>query len=71
MLYYSNGGRPKLIDEDVARYQYVKDKMIYYIKDYNTINKYGDLYQYTGKSKKIDDKVFNMANINNEYNKYQ
>ena len=69
MLYYSNGGRPKLIDEDVARYQYVKDKMIYYIKDYNTINKYGDLYQYTGKSKKIDDKVFNMANINNEYNK--
>lgn len=68
-LYYSKGGRPKLVDEDVAKYQYVKDKKIYYIKNYNKTNRYGDLYRYTGKIKKIDDKVSSMANINNEYNK--
>ena len=33
-LYFSKGGKPKLIDEDVSKYQYVRDKEIYYIKDY-------------------------------------
>ncbi len=66
-LYYSRGGKPKLIDEDVNRYQYVKDNRIYYIKDYNKTTKYGDLYLYNGKIKKIDEKVSSMARVNNEY----
>lgn len=66
-LYYSKGNKPKLIDEDVYKYQYVKDKMIYYIKDYDKTNRFGDLYQYTGKVQKIDEKVVGIATVNNEY----
>ena len=67
-LYYSKGGKPKLIDEDVSKYQYVRDKEIYYIKDYNKMEMSGDLYKYSGKIKKIDDKVSNLINVGNEYN---
>jgi hypothetical protein len=67
-LYYSKGNKPKLIDEDVTKYQYVKDKKIYYIKDYNKTKMSGDLYKYNGKNTKIDDNVSNLVKIGNEYN---
>ena len=57
-----------MIDEDVSKYQYVRDKEIYYIKDYNKMEMSGDLYKYSGKIKKIDDKVSNLINVGNEYN---
>ncbi len=68
-LYVSNGGNPTEIDKDVYKYQYINDKLMYYIKDYSMSKKYGDLYRYTRKSVKIDDEVGSMTNIHNEYKK--
>lgn len=66
-LYTSNGGAPKEIDKDVYKYQYINSKNIYYIKDYNSNRKYGDLYKYNKKSTKIDEQVSSIANIYNVY----
>ncbi len=68
-LYYSNGGKPRLIDDDITKYQYVSDKVLYYIKNYSSSKMYGDLYKYTNKPGKISDKVYNISVIHNEYEK--
>ena len=61
-LYYTTGGKGKKIDSDVASYVYIKDDLMYYIKDYSSSKGHGDLYRYTGKSTKITDSVSSMSN---------
>lgn len=61
-LYVTNGGKGKKIDDDVYTLEYVKDNLIYYIKDYKLSNSTGDLYRYTGKSVKIAEDVTRIAN---------
>lgn len=64
----STGGKGKQIDVDVYRYQYISDKLIYYIKDYSATNREGELYFSKGsKGKKIADDVRAMASNQNIY----
>ena len=59
----------KKIDSDVYTYQYVKDDLIYYIKDYSSSKGKGDLYRYTGKSVKIATDVTRIAYTPNSFAK--
>lgn len=61
-LFVTSGGKSKKIDDDVYTLEYVKDNLIYYIKDYTTSKSRGDLYRYTGKSMKIAEDVTKLAN---------
>ena len=44
-------------------YEYVKDNLIYLIKDYSVSKSRGDLYRYTNKSVLIVEDVTRMASI--------
>lgn len=66
-LYYSNGSKPKKIDSNIYRFQYVKDDLIYYLKDYSSSKIKGDLYRYTGKKTKIAESVTSIAETPNTY----
>lgn len=67
-LYTSTGGNGKKIDSDVYRYQYVNDKIVYYLKDYSISKKRGDLYRYNGrKGTKVVEEVSAMANNLNHF----
>lgn len=68
-LYVTSGGKGKKIDSDVYTYQYVKDDLIYYIKDYSSSKGKGDLYRYTGKSVKIATDVTRIAYTPNSFAK--
>ena len=61
-LYYTKGGKGKFIESKVYSYEYVKDNLIYILRDYTVAKAKGDLYRYTNKSVKIADNVFRMAN---------
>ncbi len=61
-LYVTSGGKGKKITDDVYTFEYIKDKLIYYIKDYNIGQSKGDLYRYTGKNTKIAEDVTKIAN---------
>lgn len=61
-LYVTNGGKGKKLDDDVRTFEYIKDDLIYYIKDYVEKKSKGDLYRYTGKSTKISEDVTRIAN---------
>ncbi len=60
-LYVSKGGKGKLIEKDVYNYEYVKNDLIYLIKDYSLSKSKGDLYRYTGKSVKVAENVTRIA----------
>ena len=60
-LRYTKGGKSKLIDSKVHTYEYIKDDLIYLVKDYSTTKARGDLYRYTGKSVKIADDISRIA----------
>lgn len=62
-LYVSKGGKGKEIEKDVYNYEYVKDNLIYLIKDYSVSKSRGDLYRYTNKSVLIVEDVTRMASI--------
>ena len=61
-LYVTSGGKGKKITDDVYTFEYIKDKLIYYIRDYNIGQSKGDLYRYTGKNTKIAEDVTKIAN---------
>lgn len=61
-LYVTDGGKGKKIADDVFTFEYIKDDLIYYIKDYVSKKSKGDLYRYTGKSTKISENVTRLAN---------
>lgn len=67
-LYTTTGGKGKKIDSDVYRYVYVNDKNIYYLKDFSSSKRYGDMYLYNGSSsKKMAEDVTSMASNTNYY----
>lgn len=61
-LYVLNGSKPKKIDEEVYAFEYIKDNLIYYLKDFNLSSTAGDLYRYTGKNEKIAENVVRISN---------
>ncbi len=66
-LYVSSGKRGNLIDQGIYDYQYVNDKLIYYIKDYSVVNGSGSLYIYTNKARKVAEnvtKIIKNENLN-------
>ena len=60
-LRYTKGGKSKLIDSKVHTYEYVKDNLLYLVKDYSATKARGDLYRYTNKSVKIADEISRIA----------
>ncbi len=60
-LYYTKGGKGKLVDTKVHVYEYVKDDLLYLVKDYSSSKARGDLYRYTNKSIKIADNISRIA----------
>lgn len=67
-LYVSSGSAGKKLDTDVYRnFTYVKDNLIYYLKDYSSKGK-GDLYRYTGKATKVAEDVSSLKSTPNYYN---
>ena len=52
-------------------YQYVNDKMIYFIKDYDLLNMSGTLYRFDGKKdEQLAEKVQSIVQFNvNQYRK--
>lgn len=68
-LCVSKGGKGKLILEDVYEYQYVKDDLIYAIKDYIASKARGDLYRYTGKATLLGTGITRIASIPSQYEK--
>lgn len=61
-LYYTKGRKGKLIETKVYSYEYIKDNLIYILKDYNISKAKGDLYRYTNKSVRIVENVYRIAN---------
>lgn len=68
-LYYLTNMKSKLVDSGVYKYQYVNDDLIYYLKDYNSVNKKGDLYRFNGKKIKIEGAVKSIAELPIKYKK--
>lgn len=60
-LYVSNGKKNKLIDSNIYDFQYINDKFIYYLKDYNISAGYGTLYLYKNKAIKIASDVVSIV----------
>ena len=60
-LYVSKGGKGREIEKDVYSYEYVKDDLIYLIKDYSVSKSRGDLYRYTNKSVQVAEDVTRIA----------
>lgn len=70
-LYVFDGNKSSLISDDVYMYQYINDKLIYFIKDYDVVNMVGDLYKFDGKEKvMITNNVQSLVQFNiNQYRK--
>ena len=66
-----DGKEASLIAEKVYMYQYVNDKMIYFIKDYDLLNMSGTLYRFDGKKdEQLAEKVQSIVQFNvNQYRK--
>ena len=62
-LYVTKGGKGKEIEKDVYNYEYVKDDLIYLIKDYSISKSRGDLYRYTNKSTLIAEDITRIASV--------
>ena len=60
-LRYTKGRKSKLIDSKVHTYEYVRDNLLYLVKDYSSSKARGDLYRYTNKSVKIADEISRIA----------
>lgn len=60
-LYVYKGFGSKEIEKDVYSYEYVKDNLIYLIKDYSVSKARGDLYRYTNKSVLIAEDITRIA----------
>lgn len=61
-LYVTSGNKGKKIDSNIYIFEYIKDDLLYYIKDYSMSKSRGDLYRYTGKAKQIAENVTRIAN---------
>ena len=70
-LYVFDGKENTLISEKVYQYQYINDDLIYYLRDYDTINMHGTLYRYYKEKKEvITDRVQSLVQFNiREYRK--
>lgn len=62
-LYVTTGKKGKEIEKDVYNYEYVKDNLIYLIKDYSISKSRGDLYRYTNKSVLIAEDITRIASV--------
>ena len=66
-LYVFDGSKSKKIADQVFKLLYIRDDMIYYLKNYKVNDRYGELYRYNGKSTKIEDKVSDLSSTPNSY----
>ena len=66
-LYVFDGKNNKKITDDVYRFLYIRDDVVYYLKDYNVEKRYGDLYRYSKSSEKIESEVSELASTPNGY----
>lgn len=62
-LYVTKGGKGKEIEKDIYNFKYVKDDLIYLIKDYSISKSRGDLYRYTNKSVLIAEDIVRVASV--------
>ena len=62
-LYVYKGFGSKEIEKDIYSYEYVKDNLIYLIKDYSVSKARGDLYRYTNKSVLIAEDITRIASV--------
>jgi len=62
-LYVTKGGKGKEIEKDIYNFEYVRDDLIYLIKDYSISKSRGDLYRYTNKSVLIAEDIIRIASI--------
>ena len=66
-LYVFDGKNSKKITDDVYRFLYIRDDVVYYLKDYNVEKRYGDLYRYGKTSEKVESEVSELASTPNGY----
>ena len=66
-LYVFDGKNSKKISDDVYRFLYIRDDVVYYLKDYNVEKRYGDLYRYSKNAEKIESEVSELASTPNGY----
>ena len=66
-LYVFDGTKSKKISDKVHKMLYIRDDMVYYLKNYNVNKRCGELYRYDGKSTKIEDKVSDLSSTPNSY----
>ena len=59
--------KSKKISGDVYRFLYIRDNMVYYLKNYNIEKRIGGLYRYDGENEKIEDKVTDLSITPNKY----
>lgn len=62
-LCVTTGSKGKVVEKDIYNYEYVKDDLIYLIKDYSLSKSKGSLYRYNGKVTKIADEVTRISSI--------
>jgi hypothetical protein len=66
-LCVSSGRKGKELAKDIYSYQYVNDKLIYYVKNYSLSGNSGDLYRYDGNHEKIASGVYGIATMPNSF----
>ena len=66
-LCVSSGRKGKEIAKDIYSYQYVNDKLMYYVKNYSLSGNSGDLYRYDGNHEKIASGVYGIATMPNSF----
>ena len=67
-LYVFDGKDSHKISDNVQRFLYIRDDLVYYLKNFSVDERYGELHKYDGsKTKKIDDKVSELSSTPNAY----
>lgn len=66
-LCVSSGRKGKELAKDVYSYQYVNDKLMYYVKNYSLSGNSGDLYRYDGEHEKIASDTYGIATMPNSF----
>ena len=66
-LYMFDGKTSRKISEKVHTFLYIRDDLVYYLKDFDVEKRYGTLYKYTNKNTKIEEKVSELSSTPNAY----
>lgn len=67
-LYVFDGKKDKIIAEKVYRFLYIRDNLVYFLKEYDVTARAGNLYKFNGsKIEKVDEKVSELSSTPNAY----